>query len=61
MPDNYDTGEAYAAGDDESATFDNAELIALFERLEDLLEDRGLLLRVFAEVVAAIYNAGRLL
>ena len=61
MPDNYDTGEGFAAGDAERTSFDNDELIALFVRLEALLEDRGLLLRVFAEVVAAIYNAGRLL
>lgn len=57
MPDNYDAGEGFAAGDDEQTRFDNDALIRLSERLESLIPDRRLRRRVFAEVVRAIFEA----
>ena len=58
MPDNYDAGESYAAGD--AGEFDNDVLLALLERLDALLPaDKPLARRVFAEVLWALWEAGK--
>jgi hypothetical protein len=56
MANNYDAGEAFAAGDEAEPRFDNDALLTLYARLEDLIPERRLRLRVFRAVVAAIWE-----
>jgi hypothetical protein len=56
VPDNYDAGESFAAGDDIVALVENGAVIRLYQRLEDLIPDRPQRLRVFRAILELAYG-----
>ena len=61
MPDNYDEGESFAAGDDALPQFNNERLIELSRALEREVPDRLVRLVIWLAILRAIYGEATIL